>query len=67
MPVELINGPEEPTELSYLWDWYAEIFTGEPLQWQDICYWAQATETPIKGWESKAIKAIDQEYWASRR
>lgn len=65
-PAQLADAPECPEELEYLWDFYREVFTGEPLTFQEMEAWSRMTGKPVTGWEADALKSIDRAYWRAQ-
>lgn len=41
--------------------WFVELYSGEPITYQEIKAWSQLTRTRIDPWEVSAIKRIELE------
>jgi hypothetical protein len=66
-PKQLAEAPECPEELRYIWEWYREMFTGEPLTFSEIHYWSLPPAGPgLKGWERDLLKSLDRIFWKVR-
>lgn len=62
-PKQLAEAPELPEELGYIWEWFREVFSGEPLTFSEMQAWAQLTGKRLLGWEAELIKSLDRIYW----
>lgn len=69
-------GPEQPPELTYIWNWYRQLsrerdYTGMgdplPLKSRDITAWAGLRRRRLDGWEIELIEVLDAVELASRR
>lgn len=63
MPPELADAPEPPEELLYLWEWFRDVFAGEPLTYLELQAWSNMTGRNLQGWEAELIKSIDRIFW----
>lgn len=62
-PKELEEQPDFPEELRYIWEWYLEIRTGDPLTFTEIKSWAELTHQPLLVWEVDLLRTLDRIYW----
>ncbi len=67
--LRLLEGPELPLELAYLWEWSLEIRSAprtgingfEPLTWVDIQAWAEMTKRDdVQPFEVHALIFLDR-------
>lgn len=58
-----LDTPEPPRELVYVWEWYNELWSPNPLTYTEIQAWAQVTRTRVTGWEVDLLRSIDRVYW----
>lgn len=63
-PKQLLEAPEKPDELSYVWEWFREVFTGEPLTYTELHHWSLVTGKRLQGWEAELIRSLDRIYWS---
>ena len=63
VPEEIAQQPDLPHELVYLWDWYLEMRTGEPLTFTEMYHWAKLTQTELGTWEVDLLRSIDRLFW----
>lgn len=66
-PAQLENLPVPPEGMQYLWDYYKEVFTGEPITYLEMEAWVKLTRRHLEPWEVKAIKALDKTFWKVQR
>lgn len=59
-----LDGPKLPEELAYVWEWFREVFNGEPLTFTELYHWAQMTGKRPSGWEADLIKSLDRIFWS---
>jgi len=65
-----LDGPEMPTELSYLWGWFQELgaqrssngWGPNPISYSEIRAWAALSGTLIHASEVRVIVALDAIY-----
>lgn len=62
-PKELADQPDFPEELRYIWDWYLEMRSGEPLTFTEIKSWAELTQQTLLAWEVDLVRMLDKLYW----
>lgn len=62
-PPQLADAPEMPQELGYLWEWFREVFTGQPLTFGEMESWSNMTGKRLRGWEAELIKSLDRIFW----
>ena len=62
-PRQLLDAPALPEELAYVWEWYREVFTGQPLTFSELHHWSALTGKRLLGWEAELIKSIDRIFW----
>ncbi|ALH23698.1 hypothetical protein PaMx11_24 [Pseudomonas phage PaMx11] len=62
-PKQLAEAPEMPEELAYVWEWYREVFSGQPLTFSELHHWSVMTGKRLLGWEAELIKSIDRIFW----
>jgi hypothetical protein len=66
-PEELLNAPELPEYLVYLWNYFMELsrargnngFGPSPLAYSEIQAWARLTKQALDAWELDAILKLD--------
>lgn len=49
-----------PVELAYVWDWYWQLCSGEPMAYVEIEAWARLTGISPMPWEVRLLKSIDR-------
>lgn len=62
-PKQLAEAPPPPEGITYLWEWYLEMRTGEPLTFSEIRNWSDLTKQELKAWEVDVIRTLDRLYW----
>jgi hypothetical protein len=62
-PPQLENATPLPEELRYVWEWFREVFAGEPLTYAELQAWSNMTGKRLKGWEAELIKSLDRIFW----
>lgn len=62
-PPQLADAPELPEELRYVWEWFREVFAGEPLTYTELQAWSNMTGKRLTGWEAELIKSLDRIFW----
>lgn len=62
-PKQLAEAPEMPEELAYVWEWYREVFSGQPLTFSELHHWSVMTGKRLLGWEAELIRSIDRIFW----
>lgn len=62
-PKQLEDAPELPQELEYVWEWFREVFTGQPLTFSELHHWSSLTGKSLAGWEAELIKSLDRIFW----
>lgn len=62
-PPQLADAPEFPEELRYVWEWFREVFAGEPLTYAELQAWSNMTGKRLNGWEAELIKSLDRIFW----
>lgn len=62
-PKELAEQPDFPEELRYIWEWYLEMRSGEPLTFTEIKSWAELTQQTLLAWEVDLVRTLDKLYW----
>jgi len=63
LPKQLAEAPPFPEGLSYVWDWYMELATTEPLPYAEIKAWAEIMDIDVLPWEAKLVKSLDRIFW----
>jgi len=49
-----------PEELGYIWAWFLELRTAEPLAYSEIASWAALTRTNVLPWEVRLLRSLDR-------
>lgn len=49
--------------MEYLWDWFLEMRSGEPLTYTEIKSWAELTLQKLMPWEVEVMRLLDRLYW----
>ena len=62
-PKQLADAPELPEELAYIWEWFREVFAGEPLSYVEMQAWSTMSGKRVQGWEAELIKSLDRIFW----
>jgi hypothetical protein len=62
-PQALIDQPELPTEVAYLWEWFLEIQSKETASYTEIENWSRLTQKHLIAFEVQAIRRLDSLYW----
>lgn len=62
-PQQLADAPELPEELQYIWEWFREVFAGEPLTYTELQAWSAMSGKRTTGWEAELIKSLDRIFW----
>jgi hypothetical protein len=44
-----------PKKLFYIWEWFIEIYSGEPISYQELHAWSVLRNTPVDRNETKVI------------
>lgn len=57
---KLIISRKLPEALLYLWDWFAEVYDGETLTFQEIKAWADLTNRQLTPQEAKTIRNLSR-------
>lgn len=52
--------PDPPQELMYLWEWFLQLFSGQPLTFSELHAWMQVTRTRVEPWEVEAIRSLER-------
>lgn len=47
-----------------MWEWFREVFTGDPLPYTELHHWSLVTGKSLKGWEAELIRSLDRIYWS---
>lgn len=69
----IVEGPELPCQLEYLWVWFHDISMGRGstgfgparLAWRDLQAWCEVTQQPLQAWEVEALMRLDIAYVAA--
>ncbi|WP_442478221.1 phage tail assembly chaperone [Vibrio aerogenes] len=59
-PERLAEHPELPDALTYLWEWFQELHSGEALSFSEIHSWARMTHRNLRGWEVDVLRSLDR-------
>jgi hypothetical protein len=62
-PKELDEQPDFPEEFRYIWDWYLEMRSGDPLTFTEIKSWSELTHQTLLAWEVDLVRTLDRLYW----
>jgi len=62
-PQQLAEAGDLPEELAYIWRWYYELVSPNPLTYTEIRNWSEVTGNQLRGWEAELIKSIDRIFW----
>ena len=54
--------PPLPDHLAYLWDWWLELYTGDPITHVAIEAWSRLTGAEPTGWEVATLVMMDRTY-----
>lgn len=68
-----LTPPYLPPALDYLWDWFAELVRGIApsgmggvrIAWQDVHAWSACCAVELAPWESRALLAMGDAYFAA--
>lgn len=64
-PKQLEEIPDLPEELSYIWDWFREVFSANGLTYTELYHWSSLTGRNLHGWEAQLIMSLDRIYWST--
>lgn len=63
-PPQLEEGPELPEELTYLWQWFRDLFSSsKALDHVEIQAWSQLNGIQLAYWELQVLRALDRKFW----
>ena len=62
-PLQLVEQPDFPNDLRYVWRYYLEVRGSSQLTWLELNSWASLTQPDLHGWEAELIKKLDGLYW----
>jgi len=48
-----------PEDLAYIWNWYQDVRTGDPMSYVELRAWAQLSGIVVQGWELEILCALD--------
>jgi hypothetical protein len=54
--------PPLPDHLAYMWEFWLDVCTGDPLTHRDIQAWAENTGAEPTGWEVATLLMMDRTY-----
>lgn len=63
MPRLLLERPEFPEELFYLWRWHCELGNGQPLSNLELKAWSDLYKIELETWEVEVLHSLDRVYW----
>ena len=66
MPDQLLNVPEMPEGLEYLWEWYLDLQGVSKLSYMEIESWARMTGKHIRFWEAEMLMSLFRLAWEFR-
>lgn len=62
-PKKLLDQPDCPQELNYIWEWYLEMRSGELLNFTEIKSWSELTNQQLLSWEVDILRTLDRIFW----
>jgi hypothetical protein len=62
-PKQLLDAPECPKELEYIFYWFNQLVSSNQLSYQEIQSWSYLTKTNVEAWEVEALTTLDAIYW----
>tara|TARA_R100000152_G_C6782307_1_gene219760 strand:- start:7651 stop:7884 length:234 start_codon:yes stop_codon:yes gene_type:complete len=63
MPRLLLEKPEFPDELFYLWKWHCEMGNAQAISNLELKAWADLNKIELDIWEVEVLHSLDQVYW----
>lgn len=63
MPRLLLEKPEFPSELFYLWEWHCKMGSNQPLTNLELKAWCDLMKIDLHIWEVEVLHSLDRIYW----
>lgn len=57
---ELEQSRNRPKLLFYVWEWFCEVFQGEPLSFQELYAWSSLRNIPVDRNEVKLLRDLSK-------
>ena len=55
--------PDLPPELAYIWQWYCELCSANPLTFSEMAAWAALAGVELLSWEAELLRSLDRIFW----
>jgi hypothetical protein len=52
---ELLTSRNRPKALYYIWEWFVQIYTGEPLTYREVLAWSTLTGSTLQAFEANLL------------
>lgn len=62
-PPLLLNRPDFPEELLYVWKWHCDIGNATPLSNLELKSWSDLMQVNLQVWEVEVLRSLDRIYW----
>ncbi|WP_420920021.1 phage tail assembly chaperone [Pseudomonas citronellolis] len=59
-PKELVEQPECPRDIAYLWEWFWQL--PHPFNFTELHFWSQLTRRNLRAWEAEVLSDL-QRVW----
>lgn len=62
-PQLLLNRPEFPDELFYIWKWHCEMGNPQQVSNIELKAWSDLMKIELEVWEVEVLRSLDKIYW----